>query len=717
MRYVVALLMTGGCGYFYHSPKVPEIGTEDTGTSPVETVDTDTTPQNDTGVGTNGDADGDGVLPPLDCDNNNSAVYPGAQETCDSLDNDCDGLVDEMLPECLTSDSDSDGYTVGDGDCNDADPTIHPGAEDACDGIDNDCNGVVDNGLRCSGYADNDGDSWTQSVDCNDTDPLIYPGAPERCNSVDDDCNGVVPADEFDADGDGYRGCEDCNDADPATHPGAVEICGDGIDNDCVDGDEPCPQDTGTTDTGITQDTGDSGGTGDTGTPPLSGPCGSDPVCLIGTTFYVQALFAGGGVFETVSGRLVDVEGLGSIDFDPTDAGDDMPVGDGFFASDFSVQSATLYTFNVVSSLEIDGATPVTTNSATWKWLEIGEICDADGDSLPDNEFCTADHDDPGTAWIDWNFRLEVLCGGAVVVPGGDTAPPWSGTCPAVDADGDGSPAGVDCDDNDPARSPAFVEIPYNAVDEDCDGVACWDVDDDGQNWPTDCDDSDPAVNTAAIEVCGNGKDDDCVGGDEACVVIDTGTGDTGSPPVDTGASPSADSDGDGVLDSQDWFWVRDSNADGNPDSPCVFMPAAFGSVGEPWVSSDVIVQGPFAPGEDYHTLDFTYQLPIAYDLDGDGLNDSACLDGIATFSGGASGSLRFVSSVAASGTVMDITDSCTWQSADEETNCTGSTPDAYCYHVSSGTRLDDCDGDGYGDLVGYAAYFRFDGATNTISP
>ena len=96
-----------------------------------------------------------------DCDDAESTVNPLADEYCDSVDNDCDGTVDE--PEALDAstwyqDSDGDGY--GDGtssttacsepsgystdatDCDDGDVSVNPAAEDDCgDGIDQDCSG------------------------------------------------------------------------------------------------------------------------------------------------------------------------------------------------------------------------------------------------------------------------------------------------------------------------------------------------------------------------------------------------------------------------------------------------------------------------------------------------------------------------------------------------------------------------------------------------
>jgi hypothetical protein len=49
------------------------------------------------------DADGDGVDALLDCDDENAAVYPNAAEVCDdTLDNDCDGLIDAEDSDCAT---------------------------------------------------------------------------------------------------------------------------------------------------------------------------------------------------------------------------------------------------------------------------------------------------------------------------------------------------------------------------------------------------------------------------------------------------------------------------------------------------------------------------------------------------------------------------------------------------------------------------------------
>ncbi len=197
-----------------------------------------------------------------DCDDLNPGVYPGADEYCDGIDNNCNGIVDDNTvdcPEgmecanlqCVIEDSDNDGWPA-DQDCDDSDPNVHPGAPEFCNGVDDDCDGQVDNnvidcppGFLCANgvciSTDNDGDGWPSDQDCDDFNPNRYPGAPELCNGIDDDCDGQI--DNANNDCDGYYACfGDCDDNDPSINPGQPEICGDGIDNNC-DGqvDENCP--------------------------------------------------------------------------------------------------------------------------------------------------------------------------------------------------------------------------------------------------------------------------------------------------------------------------------------------------------------------------------------------------------------------------------------------------------------------------------------------
>jgi len=105
-------------------------------------------------------APGGYVLDHTDCDDTNSNRHPGMAETCNGVDDDCDGLIDEGVAFLFYADSDGDGYGnpaisqtacaqptgyVGNAnDCNDGNSAVHPGVLEICDGIDNDCNGLTD---------------------------------------------------------------------------------------------------------------------------------------------------------------------------------------------------------------------------------------------------------------------------------------------------------------------------------------------------------------------------------------------------------------------------------------------------------------------------------------------------------------------------------------------------------------------------------------------
>ncbi len=61
------------------------------------------------------DADDDGWPDSVDCNVYNPSVFPGAQEVCNGLDSDCDGLIDEAMELC------------GDGSDNDCDAQVDEG--------------------------------------------------------------------------------------------------------------------------------------------------------------------------------------------------------------------------------------------------------------------------------------------------------------------------------------------------------------------------------------------------------------------------------------------------------------------------------------------------------------------------------------------------------------------------------------------------------------
>ncbi|MFT5584949.1 MAG: hypothetical protein ACI9VR_002537 [Cognaticolwellia sp.] len=90
-----------------------------------------------------------------------------------------------------------------------------------------------------------------------------------------------------------------------------------------------------------------------------------------------------------------------------------------------------------------------------------------------------------------------------------------SSSCEAPDAwiarDGD-------CDDADGSTFPGAEEIPYDDVDQDCDGSDLRDADGDGDPVDSDCDDADDTRASTFFERCNTGVDEDCDGVvDEDC--------------------------------------------------------------------------------------------------------------------------------------------------------------------------------------------------------
>ena len=72
-----------------------------------------------------------------------------------------DGNIEESSAGLtLERDSDGDGFSQADGDCDDDDPSSYPGAEEICDELDNNCNGLIDEGHDKWWYLDLDADGY-----------------------------------------------------------------------------------------------------------------------------------------------------------------------------------------------------------------------------------------------------------------------------------------------------------------------------------------------------------------------------------------------------------------------------------------------------------------------------------------------------------------------------------------------------------------------------
>ena len=119
------------------------------------------------------------------------------------------GDADTGGTDPVVEDLDEDGYSAEDGDCDDGDASVHPGATETCNGIDDNCDDSIDEDVGELYYADADGDGFgdpdselrscdqpddwvTNGDDCDDDAASVHPGAEETANDLDDNCDDQI---------------------------------------------------------------------------------------------------------------------------------------------------------------------------------------------------------------------------------------------------------------------------------------------------------------------------------------------------------------------------------------------------------------------------------------------------------------------------------------------------------------------------------------------
>ncbi|MBD0823149.1 T9SS type A sorting domain-containing protein [Aestuariibaculum marinum] len=176
------------------------------------------------------DNDNDSYSADVDCDDQDSKIYPGAPEICgNNIDENCNGMDDDVC-QCIDSDGDTvcdaDDICPGYNDHADADADTVPDGCDLCQGDD------------ATGDADNDGI-------CNDLDPCPVDASNDSdgdgiCDSTDNCPDRFNPNQEIDNDCDGVLATEDCDDNNASiTSLITSDTDGDGTP-DCQD---ECPTD------------------------------------------------------------------------------------------------------------------------------------------------------------------------------------------------------------------------------------------------------------------------------------------------------------------------------------------------------------------------------------------------------------------------------------------------------------------------------------------
>ena len=447
-----------------------------------------------------------------DCDDSSVSVRPGAADTCNGVDDDCDGVTDpEGANGCQTwyRDGDGDGFGVDGqgkclcapdslyvtrrgGDCNDAVKVVSPAGIEYCNDADDNCDGVTDPAgtLGCDDwYADRDHDGWGNSNDsqclcepvapwlvavpgdCDDGSAATGPGGKETCNGQDDDCDGAT--DEYgatgctvyyldtDRDGFGLNGSEVCS----CVHEGIRDATAGG---DCDDAN------------------------------PSVKPSAAE-IC--------------NGIDDNCDGTRDTAGSAGCVDYMIDRDSDGFGV-----AGNTSCLCAPVYPYTSLNPGDCDDTRPLARPGRTEACNGFDDDCDGTSD-LAGSQGC--------------QYYFLDADGDGYAIPG-DSACLCTPAFPYMEIEAEG-----DCDDSDPDVNKGAVEV-CDGVDNDCDGTRDEDntvdclrryLDADGDGWGVatsqvcrcavvapytatktgDCDDAHSTVAPGKSEVC-DSLDNNCDG-------------------------------------------------------------------------------------------------------------------------------------------------------------------------------------------------------------
>jgi len=452
--------------------------------------------------------------------------YEGAvNEVCDGSDNDCDGEVDEDLPdlECGFGNCFHAEASCVDGEEQLCDP-FAGAVDEVCDGTDNDCDGLVDEELgsttcgqgECTHTVENCAGGMQQ--DCNPMEGAAL----EKCDNLDNNCNGDVDEDL----GTTLCGQGECEHTVANCVNGAPQVCNpfadaqpelcDGLDNDC---DGLVDENLGTTSCGL-------------------GECTHTvDNCVDGVPQLCDA--NEGAESEECDGKDNDCDGLLDEDLG-----------------------------NVTCGLgECEHSEPICTDGLPTVCDPfagaVDEICDGKDNS------CNGEVDDglgSTTCGLGECEHTVANCEGGAPQVCNPLEGAVAETCSETDNDCDG-----DIDEEDAGGCDLYY------LDEDGDeyGTAeskclCAPDGDHDASLTGDCNDDDSGINPDADEICGNSIDEDCDEvADDGCIVFDCKKVLENDPDATSG-NYQVDPDGDGGaapvtvycnmdFDSGGWTRVADN--------------------------------------------------------------------------------------------------------------------------------------------------------------